>query len=271
MEINLTSKCIASFLGRELNGENHLVTSFSSITNLKHYALAFTNSKTFKSEFPITLITNSRFKKICDHISTIVVDDPKLSFVKILDEFYPNNATDSLSNVHKISDEALIGRNVKIGNYSTIMNDVEIGQNTQIGNNVIIHSGTQIGSNCIISCNTVIGHCGFGFAFDNGIPKRFKHIGNTKIGNYVEIGSNCTIARAALDSTIIHDHVKIDDHVHIAHNCKVGDNTIITAGAILSGSVEVEPDCWIGPNATIIQKSKIGKSSLIGIRFADQF
>ena len=56
-----------------------------------------------------------------------------------------------------------------------------------------------------------------------------------------------------------------DDHVHIAHNCKVGDITIITAGAILSGSVEVEPDCWIESNATIIQKSKIGKSSLIGI------
>ena len=79
------------------------------------------------------------------------------------------------------------------------------------------------------------------------------------------MGSNNTIARGTINNTIIEDHVKIDDNVHIAHNCCISKNTIITACVEISGSVKVGKNCWIGPNSSIIQKINIGNNCTIGI------
>ena len=265
MEIRLKSENIASFLGAEITGSNFTISSFRSISNLKPFSLSFTKAKQLYSDFPITVIATHELVNSCSNITKISVNDPKLSFSKILDEFYPFESFNITKFHNVISKNANIGKNVSIGNYTSIMDDVSIGEDTFIGNNVSIYCGTKIGSNCVIQSNTVIGHPGFGFVFENSIPYRFKHIGYTFIGNNVEIGCNCTIARASLDTTVISDNVKIDDHVHIAHNCEVGSNTIITAGAVISGSVKVEPNCWIGPNSSIIQKKTIGNNSLVGI------
>jgi acetyltransferase-like isoleucine patch superfamily enzyme len=100
---------------------------------------------------------------------------------------------------------------------------------------------------------------------DNNIW-RFPHIGRVKIGRNVWIGSNVNISRAVLsDDTIIEDNVTIDDHVHIAHNCIIGKNTHITAGAIFGGSVTTGTDCWFGLNCTINDHVKIGNNVLVGI------
>ncbi len=106
----------------------------------------------------------------------------------------------------------------------------------------------------------------FGFDFeDNGTPIKIPHIGKVVIGNNVEIGANTTIAKATFDTTTIKNHVKIDDQVHIAHNCFIDEKTIITAQVILSGSVTIGKKCWIGPNASLIQKIKIEDNVLIGM------
>ena len=85
------------------------------------------------------------------------------------------------------------------------------------------------------------------------------------LGSNVEIGANSSVARGSINNTIIENDVKIDDQVHIAHNCYISKNTIITAGAKLAGSVKIGKNCWIGVNSSIIQKVIIGDNSIIGI------
>ncbi|MEA2017751.1 MAG: UDP-3-O-(3-hydroxymyristoyl)glucosamine N-acyltransferase [Campylobacterota bacterium] len=141
-----------------------------------------------------------------------------------------------MKNVH-------IGFNSTIGKNCTFMSGVFIGDNVTIGDNVIVYPNVTIyrdctvGDDCIIHAGTVIGSDGFGFA----TTKSGEHIkiyqnGNVSIGSNVEIGSNCTIDRAAFSSTIIKDKVRIDNLVHIAHNCIIGTGSILVTQTGLSGS-----------------------------------
>ena len=149
---------------------------------------------------------------------------------------------------------------VEISGDSTVGCNVEIGSNTVILDNVTIGSNVRIGSNC------VIGSPGFGFAKGpNEMYLRLPHIGGVVIGNNVEIGNNVCIDSGTFDATVIRDRVKIDNLVHIAHNVSIGERTLITACAEISGSVIIGSDVWIAPNVSIIQKISIGDGALVGI------
>ena len=142
-----------------------------------------------------------------------------------------------------IMQNVAIGKDVHIQQNATIMAGVFIGDNVKIGKNVIIYPNVTIYRDCIIGddviihSGTVIGSDGFGFAHtkDGKYIKIYQN-GNVTIGNDVEIGSNTSIDRAAFKSTIIEDGVRIDNLVHIAHNCKIGKGSIITGQCGFAGS-----------------------------------
>ena len=111
-----------------------------------------------------------------------------------------------------------------------------------------------------------IGFKGFSWGFDEDqTPVEIRHKGGVVISDYVEIGAGCNIARATLKgtNTIIGEFVKIDSLVHIAHNCVIGNRSILTAGVILGGNVTVGERSWLGINCTIMNGIKIGKNNLI--------
>lgn len=160
----------------------------------------------------------------------------------------------------QIHHTATIGKNV------AIEPGVVIGEGTRVGHNVVIHGGTRIGRFCDIKSGAVIGEAGFGFERDEeGLPLKMLHLGGVRIGDHVEVGSFSTVCRGGLGDTVLEDHVKLDDHVHVAHNCQVGTGTLITACAELSGSVTVGKNVWIAPNATVVQKISIGDEAFIGM------
>lgn len=143
---------------------------------------------------------------------------------------------------------------------------ISIGPGTVVGQNVSFVGRVRIGENCRIKSGAVIGEKGFAWGFtEDGFPVAIEHLGGVWIGDNVEIGSCSTVLRGTVDDTIIMDNAKIDDHVHIAHNCLIGRGTIITACSELSGSVKVGEFCWLGPNCSIKNKVKIGDKALIGI------
>ena len=153
----------------------------------------------------------------------------------------------------KISDNCIIENHVFIGN------NVEIGQGTRIYPGVKILDDTKIGKNCIIHCSCSIGSDGFGFApNDDGSYKKIPQTGNVIIGDNVEIGSNSTIDRATLGSTIIHKGVKLDNQIQIAHNVEIGENTAIAAQSGIAGSTKIGRNCMIGGQVGIIGHLKIG-------------
>jgi UDP-3-O-[3-hydroxymyristoyl] glucosamine N-acyltransferase len=126
------------------------------------------------------------------------------------------------------------------------------------------HIQTEHGSNFVVGDNTSIGFPALSVERDaNGNIWRFPHIGRVKVGDNVWIGSNCNISRGVLSDTILKDDVTIDCQVHVAHNCVIGERTLITAGATLGGSVKTGHDCWIGLNATILDHITLGNHVLV--------
>src|SRR5210317_2640942 len=211
-------------------------------------------------------------------LTLIKVKDPYSSFTTILELFNKDLSNrEGISQLtvidksSKISDSSFIGsfssvgENSIIGENCVIENQVFIGNNVEVGNDCKFYPGvkilddTIIGQNCIIHSSTTIGSDGFGFApNDDGSFKKIPQTGNVVIGDNVEIGSNSTIDRATLGSTIISDGVKLDNQIQIAHNVEIGENTAIAAQSGIAGSTKIGKNCMIGGQVGIIGHIKIG-------------
>ena len=211
-------------------------------------------------------------------LTLIKVKDPYSSFTTILELFDKDlskrkgiSQLTDIDKSSKISESSFIGsfstvgENSIIGEKCIIENQVFIGNNVKIGNGCLIYPGvkilddTIIGQNCIIHSSTTIGSDGFGFApNDDGSYKKIPQTGNVVIGDNVEIGSNSTLDRATLGSTIINNGVKLDNQIQIAHNVEIGENTAIAAQSGVAGSTKIGKNCMIGGQVGIIGHIKIG-------------
>ena len=146
-----------------------------------------------------------------------------------------------------IGHESVIEDGVEIASHAAIGPEVSIGQKTVIKSHATVADRTRIGEHCTIMEGCVIGADGFGYATDSdGTHCAIAQLGAVRIGNHVDIGAKTTIDRGALDDTVIQDHVKIDDQVHIGHNCQIGEGSIICGCAGMAGSVTIGKYCMIG-------------------------
>lgn len=216
-------------------------------------------TKTFAPEKPIDT-------------TLIKVEDPYSAFAQLID-FYnqiklkktgvskmasiPNSANVG-KNVYigefvAICENVVIGDNAKIYPQSYIGDNVKIGENSTLFAGVKIYSDCVLGNNCTIHAGVVIGSDGFGFAPQSDYNyKKIAQIGNVIIEDNVEIGSNTTIDRATLGSTIIRKGVKLDNLIQVAHNVEIGENTVIAAQTGISGSTKIGKNCMIGGQVGII-------------------
>ena len=157
-----------------------------------------------------------------------------------------------------IADHVSIGAGSVIGDY------VHIGAGSVIHPRVTLYAEVTLGESVILHSGCVIGADGFGFVFTDGVYEKFPQVGRVQIGNNVEIGANCTIDRAALGVTLIGDGTKLDNMVHIAHNCRIGRNVVIAAQTGLSGGVIVEDYAIIGGQVGIGDKAVIQSKAVLG-------
>jgi UDP-3-O-[3-hydroxymyristoyl] glucosamine N-acyltransferase len=166
-----------------------------------------------------------------------------------------------------IGERSVIGNNVKIYPQVYIGEGVTIEDNTILMPGVKVYHDCRIGKNCIIHSGTIIGADGFGFAPNsennyNKVPQ----IGNVVIEDFVEVGSNSSIDRATIGSTIIRKGVKLDNLVQVAHNVEIGENTVIAAQSGVAGSTKIGRNCMIGGQVGIIGHLKIAD----GVKIAAQ-
>jgi UDP-3-O-[3-hydroxymyristoyl] glucosamine N-acyltransferase len=250
---------LAKQLGLDLIGPSRELREICSLDSLVEDGLSFV----LRSRRPAPQAIGTVFAPAAvavPGLSVIRSPNPRLDFIRAqhLMAAAPGFVEDaSLPQVHP---------SVQVGPNSVIENGVRIGEGTRIGSCVVIKSGTRIGRYCDIKSGAVIGEAGFGFERDeNHRPLRMIHLGGVRIGDHVEIGSLTTVARGALGDTVLEDHVKVDDHSHIAHNCHIGEATIITACVEISGSVIVGKNAWLAPNCCIVQKVRLGDNCFIGI------
>jgi UDP-3-O-[3-hydroxymyristoyl] glucosamine N-acyltransferase len=229
------------------------ITGLNTLKDANANEVSFLENKRYLAELKVSkagaIFVTEEFKDIvpADTIA-LVVKEPYIYLAKASKYFAPLISEDigdepQVGYNCTLMTNVYLGFNTVIGDNCTIMHGAYIGDNVTIGDNTIIHPNItvyrdcKIGSNCIIHSGTVIGSDGFGFA----TTKLGEHIkiyqnGNVIIGNNVEIGANCTIDRAAFSSTIIEDMVRIDNLVHIAHNCIIGKGSILVTQTGLSGS-----------------------------------
>jgi UDP-3-O-[3-hydroxymyristoyl] glucosamine N-acyltransferase len=177
---------------------------------------------------------------------------------------------------------AHIASNVSIGPYAVIGEDVHIGEGTQIGPHAVISAGCWIGKNCRIHARVtlytgvrlgdrvelhsgaVIGADGFGYAFGEGQHWKFPQTGIVEIGDDVEIGANTTVDRGSLADTRIATGVKLDNLVHIGHNCEIGEHSVIAAQVGLSGSCTFGKNVVVGGQAGFGERCKLEDGAIIG-------
>ena len=157
----------------------------------------------------------------------------------------------------KIGDGCKVGSNTFIGEYTSLGNHCELHANVSIYNNI------NIGSSVIIHSGTTIGSDGFGYVTVNNIHEKIPQTGDVIIEDDVEIGSNCSIDRATIGSTIIGEMTKIDNLVHIAHNVKIGKGCLITAGFAVAGSSEIGDFCTFAGQVGVAPHLKIGSNSIV--------
>ena len=170
-----------------------------------------------------------------------------------------------------IGEYAYVGENVVIGDKARIFPQVFLGDNVHIGEEtiiypgVIIYSDNKIGKHCTLHGGVVIGADGFGFAPQHDKNyKKVAQIGNVVIEDNVEIGSNTTIDRATLGSTIIRKGAKLDNLIQVAHNVEIGENTVIAAQTGISGSTKVGRNCMIAGQVGMAGHLTIGDDVKIG-------
>jgi UDP-3-O-[3-hydroxymyristoyl] glucosamine N-acyltransferase len=196
----------------------------------------------------------------------VAVANPRLAYALAVRDFLQPELPATISAMAYVSEGAELAQGVSVGHFAVIEDGVVVGPGSIIDHHVVLRTGVQIGSNSRIGSHTSIGERGFGFETDDaGRPIRIGHMGGVVIGDDVEIGVHCSIAQGTIEPTRIHDHVKIDDCVFIAHNVCVGENSFIIAGAEISGSVDIGRGVWISPEVAVIQKVSIGDGALVGI------
>ena len=181
-----------------------------------------------------------------------------------------------------ISPKATIGEDVYIGAFAVIGDGAVIGNGSQIYPHVVIGDGVTIGANCVLYANVtiyqgcklgnnvtihagaVIGADGFGFAPNAEGYDKIPQIGIVVIEDDVEIGANTCVDRSTMGQTIIHKGVKLDNLIQVAHNCEIGENTVMSAQVGMAGSTKIGKWCMVAGQAGFAGHIHIGDQTLVG-------
>ena len=248
----MTIEEIAEYIGLDYQNDKEII-GLNTLTDSNENELTFLENKKYISDLKNTkaaavLITKENISEVPSGTIALICEEPYLMLARISKLFAPNvvevdGEKPLVGGGTKVMPNVYIGKNSVVGSDCTIMAGAFIGDNVIIGNNTIIYPNVTvyrdctIGNDCIIHAGSVIGSDGFGFAnTKDGKYIKIYQNGNVAIGNDVEIGANTTIDRAVFKSTIIEDGVRIDNLVHIGHNCKIGRGSILVAQVGISGS-----------------------------------
>ncbi|MBX7201493.1 MAG: UDP-3-O-(3-hydroxymyristoyl)glucosamine N-acyltransferase [Bacteroidia bacterium] len=294
--MEFTAQQIADLLGGRVEGNPEVkISRLSKIEEGQPGSLSFlANPKyeehIYRTQASVVIVAESFVPEQPVQANLIRVSNPYKSFAVLLETYNKINigksgreqphyiaATAEIGENPYIGAFVYIGENARIGRDVKLYPGVYIGDNVQIGDNTIIYPGvkvyseTSIGKDCRIHAGVIIGADGFGFApQDDTNYLKVAQIGNVIIEDHVEIGSNTTIDRATLGSTIIRKGVKLDNLIQIAHNVEIGEHTVIAAQTGVAGSTKIGRFCMIGGQVgiighlTIADKVKIAAQSGVG-------
>jgi UDP-3-O-[3-hydroxymyristoyl] glucosamine N-acyltransferase len=284
---------IAGALGARLVGEKEIaITGVASIEAASRQDLIFVEDEkhlvaALRSRAG-AVIAGAFAASVSGDRPILIVDHPKLAFARVARLLQDGCERDaSATAIHPsavIHPSAALGADVWVEAHAVIKEDARVGERTRIGagcavgagvtigkecviySNVTMYAGTTIGDRVIIHAGAVLGSDGFGYVRDRttGCYEKFPQVGRLAIEDDVEIGANTTIDRGALDETRIRRGAKIDNLVHIGHNCDIGEDVVIAAQTGLSGSIVIENGVVLGGQVGIGEHARIGEGVMLG-------
>lgn len=247
--------------GQVLGDEHIVLNSVATLSGAHPNQISFLTNPKYKAQLSTTkagaVIVSP---KLAADVTTaaLLTENPHAVFAKIAQLFDSTpDVSIGVADTAIIAPSANLGSNVSLGPNVVIEDNVVIGDNVQIGANTVVRRGTKIGKDSIVYPNvtlyhdvvlgkrtvvqsqTVIGSNGFGYANDAGHWLPIPQTGTVKIGDDTEIGAGCTIDRGAIGDTLIGKNVIIDNQVHIAHNCEIGDHSCLCGAVGIAGSTKL--------------------------------
>lgn len=285
-QFNMKVGAIAELVGGELVGDaGREITSGHTLGMAGPSDLAFWDHGGRESKLPATaagcILVGA--DTIAPGRTLIRVNEPRNAFVRALKELTPE--TSAAPGIHAtavIDFSCEIADDVSVGPHAVVEADVIVGHETVIGAGVFLGTGVQIGEGChfhagarvyagcrlgdrvILHSGACIGADGFGLIFENDHYEKFPQIGAVEIGDDVEIGASSCVDRGALDDTRIGSGTKLDNLVHIGHNCQIGKHVVMAAQVGLSGGVTVDDYAVMGGQAGIGEGAHVGAKVQLG-------
>lgn len=282
---------IADAIGARLIGDPHVgISGVASLASASHEDLVFVEDRKHLApalESRAGAVIAGEFASSAVGTQPILISDhPKLAFARAA-RLLQSVHGDSAGHVHPtavIEDSAVLSARVQVDARAVIGDCVRLGEATRIGAgcaigagvtigrdcqiypNVSIYPGTSLGDRVIVHSGAVLGSDGFGYVRERhtGRYEKFPQVGRLVIEDDVEIGANTTIDRGALDETRIGGGTKLDNLVHIGHNCQIGKDVVIAAQTGLSGSITIENGVILGGQVGIGEHARIEEGVMVG-------
>ncbi len=270
---------ITKELNIDFNGNDIEIDGIHTLKEANSSQLSFFTDAKYALELPQTkaaaVFIDEKHAGLLPETTIALVTDEAYLKLALASKFFAHTIITkgghpNLGENDDIDKRVRFGNNVTVGDNVTIMagcyvgDNVVIGSNTLLYPNVTLYHGTDIGENCIIHAGTVVGCDGYGFAH----TKQGEHIkiyqnGNVVVEDNVEIGANCTIDRAVFGTTFIRKGTKLDNLIQIAHNCDVGEHSLMAAQVGLAGSTTLGRNVVMGGQSATAGHLEVGAFTTI--------
>lgn len=278
---------LAVQFGIELVGDPATrVSRVATLANADSESLSFFANKAYREQLRQTsaaaVLLRPDDANDCP-VNALLADDPYLAYARIAGVLCP--FPEVVPGIHEsavVASSASIAESAEISAHVVIAEDCELGEQTYVGPGVVIGprcvlgkrsrlnanvtlvQDVRIGERCIVHSGAVIGADGFGNAMSDSGWVKVPQLGGVRIGNDVEIGSNTTIDRGAIDDTIVGNGVRLDNLIQIAHNVEIGEHTAMAAFTGISGSTIIGKRCMFGGRAGVVGHINICDDVVVG-------
>ena len=269
--MQFTAKQIADFIGGRVEGnENATVSTFAKIEEGQEGAITFLSNPKYtpyiyETKASIVLINEDVVLEKPVNTTLIRVKNAYECVAKLLQMYAAS--LPKKTGVHPlafVAESAQIGKDVYIGPFTYVGEGVKIGDGSIINPNDTIYDGCQIGKHVTIHAGSVIGADGFGFAPNTEGYEKIPQLGIVIIEDDVEIGANTCIDRSTMGQTVIHKGVKLDNLIQVAHNCEIGENTVMSAQVGMAGSTKIGSWCMVGGQAGFAGHIHVADKTMVG-------
>lgn len=276
-------RSLAQQIDVDFEGKPIAISGLNTLNDATSSELSFLENKKYVDQLQKTkagaiFVTANMAEHVPEDSIAVIVDEPYLSLAKASKLFAPalfdiEAPAAVVGEGSYIAEGANLANSATIGKNCTIMPGAFIGRGAVVGDNTIIHSNVSIyhdckvGSDCIIHASAVIGSDGFGFATTKlGTHVKIYQNGNVIVGDDVEIGASVAVDRAVFGSTEIKEGVRIDNLVHIAHNCVIGEYSVLVAQSGIAGSTTLGRNVVMGAQSGTVGHITIAPFTTLAAR-----